>query len=173
MLFSAHDIISSSHTIYCSKVNINSPRMFENLEFYVPSPTPMSLCGTSSSCWRFRLLAVISSKFHHLADIYVVVLQFLQHFLHCRFVRVFASKQHTNIPCMQIIGWCKICISFTFNWIKCDWDKIHKSLPSSHSPQNTAFPFQYLSLYAFPLLQTFNTNTLCGYTGGSVALKSG
>jgi len=133
----------------------------------------MCLWGSSSCCWRFRLLAVICSQFHHLADIYVVVLQFLQHFLHCRFVRVFASKRNINIRCNQIIGCCKICILFTCNWIKCDLDKIHKFVPSSHSPQNPAFPFQYISLLAFPLLQTFNTNTLCGYTGVSVALKCG
>ena len=119
LLYSAHYIISSSHTAYCSKVNINSHRMFENLEGCVPSPKPMSLRGTSSCCWWFRLLT-ICSQFHHLADIYVVVLQFLQRFLHCRFVRVFASKRHINIRCKQIIVFCKIFISFTRNWIKCD-----------------------------------------------------
>ena len=170
MIFSAHDIISSSHTTFCSKVNINSTRIFENLESCVPSPTPMSLCATSPCCWVFRLLTMISSQFHQLADIYVVVLQFLQHFLHCRFVRVFASKRHINIRCKQIIGCCKICISFTCNWIKCDLDKIHKSLPSSHSTQNTAFPFQYISLMPFLF---YRHSIQLYYNRRSVAVKCG
>jgi len=69
----------------------------------VPILTPMALFGTSSFCWRFSILAVICLEFHHLADIYVVLLQHLLHFLHCIFVRMWGAVRHINMYCKQII----------------------------------------------------------------------
>jgi len=63
---------------------------------------PVPLGGNYSCCWRLFLFAVISPPNRQLADIYVVVLQLLQHVLYCRFVRVFASKRDIYIHCNQI-----------------------------------------------------------------------
>jgi len=63
---------------------------------------PVPLGGNYSCCWRLFLFAVISPQNRHLADIYVVALQLLQHVLYCRFIRVFASKRHINTHWKQI-----------------------------------------------------------------------
>jgi hypothetical protein len=51
---------------------------------------------------------VICLVFHQLADIYVVLFQLLQHFLHCLFVRVSASIHHVDIRCKQITSGVRI-----------------------------------------------------------------
>ena len=78
--------------------------MSKTPEGCLPFPTPVFLFGTASFCRRFPLLAMICPPFHHLADIYVVLLQLLLHFLHCLFVRVASSKRNMNKRCKQIIG---------------------------------------------------------------------
>jgi hypothetical protein len=50
------------------------------------------------------LVAVICRPFQQLADIYVVLLQCSQGFIHCCFVRAWASVEHTKRPCKEIIG---------------------------------------------------------------------
>jgi len=63
---------------------------------------PVPLGVNYSCCWRLFLFAVISRRNRQLADIYVVVLQLLQHVLYCRFIRLFASKRHINTHWKQI-----------------------------------------------------------------------
>ena len=97
----------SSHKTYYIQAIINSPRMFEIAEGCIPFLIPLPPLRNASCSSRFLLLAVICPRHRQLPNIYVVVMQHLQHFLQCRFVRVFASKPHINIHCKQIISGCK------------------------------------------------------------------
>ena len=102
------------------KLIIHSPRMFEIAEGCVPFLLPLSLYGNSSCCWRFFFLTVICPRHRQLADIYVVVLQLLQHVPYCRFFKVFASKRHVQFHCKEIVGGLKTSISFMCNWLTSD-----------------------------------------------------
>ena len=78
--------------------------MFKTAESCLPFPMPMSVFGTATFRTLFSLLAMICPPYHQLADIYVVLLQPLLHFLHCLFFRAAASKRNMNKNCKQIIG---------------------------------------------------------------------
>ena len=142
-------------------VDIHSLILFEIREGCFPSPTPTSLCGNSSCCWRFCLLAVICFHFHHLADIYTIFLQFFQHFLLCRFIRALASKPHINICCNKLLA----VLRFKFLWRVIEKFVTKKNFTSFYLIRNSLKPqFTYMKfLYSFPPLQTFCTNILLPY----------
>jgi len=100
-------ITSISGTTYYIQVIYTVVQNVWNHESCVSVPAPASFSGTYSFCWRFCLLAVIWRPIHHLVDIYVVLLQLLQHAVLCLFVRVLLSIRHIDICCKKIIEGCK------------------------------------------------------------------
>ena len=117
--------------------------MIEIPEGFFPFPTPVSLQGTSSFSSRLHLLAVICTPQFQFFDVYVVVLQLLQHIVHCPFIRMWASKRHIHIHCKQIIGGCKT------NFIYVQWNRLslmtrcHVSTVDISTPNFS--PLQYIS----------------------------
>jgi len=73
-----------------------------------PFPISLSLCRTSSCCWRFCLRTMICWQIHQLAGIYVSDLQTKWRFIHCLLVRVGASISHINSHWKQISDICNI-----------------------------------------------------------------
>ena len=104
------------------------------------------LCGTSSSCWSSCMLAVICTPCHQMSDIYVFVLQRLQHVQHCPYIRATAAKCHINNHCKQMIGGCKHFTSLVCNWLK--WLLLFSNI---WSPCNSCkfYTLQYIFLYSF------------------------
>ena len=70
--------------------------MFKMAEGGFAFPKLMSVSGNSFFGWRFCILALFCLEFHQLPNMYIFVLQILQHFLHCGFLYVIASMCHLD-----------------------------------------------------------------------------
>ena len=139
---------------------------FKIAEVCFPFPRPVSLRRTSTFCWGFYLLAVICTPLFQKFDVYVVVLQLLQHIVHCPFIRMWASKRHIHSHCKQIIGDIKTNLIFVYRNRQSLMTRSHISTvavstpnfsPQVHSPIIPSFLIQILHKYTLRLYIAFGS----------------
>ena len=98
----------------------------------------MSVCGTSFFGWRFCILEFFCLEFHQLPNIYIFVLQILQHVLHFGFLCVVTSMCH-----LDAAGWLAAVVGFKMYTV--ELSKLGIMTPSLVSTvSSTPSPHYYL-----------------------------